>query len=228
MKHTRKIKIPLFFVLLGSMLCSALAPGDEKPYDFAIARLHYDGGGDWYSDPSSLPNLISYLRTKTGLDVRPEEVRLKPQDPRLFLYPYLYMTGHGNVRFTQEDIARLREYLTNGGFLHADDNYGMDESFRREMERIFPQKDWVELPFDHPIYHQQYAFPDGLPKIHEHDGEPPQGLGLFHNGRLVVFYTYETDLGDGWEDSHVHEDTPEKHETALKMGTNIVLYALTH
>lgn len=228
MKHLRQIQFPLFFLLLGSLLCSVLALGDEKPYDFALARLHYDGGGDWYSDPSSLPNLIAYLRTTTGLDVRPEEVRLKPQDPRLFLYPYLYMTGHGNVRFTREDIARLREYLTNGGFLHADDNYGMDESFRREMKRIFPQTDWVELPFDHPIYHQQYAFPDGLPKIHEHDGKPPRGLGLFHNGRLVVFYTCETDLGDGWEDPDVHEDTSEKHETALKMGTNIVLYALTH
>lgn len=203
-------------------------PGADQPYDFAVARLHYPGGGDWYSDPSSLPNVIAFLNSEAGLNVNPDEVRVKPQDPKLFLYPYLYMTGHGNVRFTPEDIQTLRTYLTTGGFLHADDNYGMNESFRREMRRIFPEKEWVELPFDHPIYHMKYDFPNGLPKIHEHDGKPAQGLGLFHEGRLVVFYTYETDLGDGWEDTDVHNDPPEKHQAALKMGTNIVLYALTH
>jgi len=212
-------------ILLGAL---TLVTAQEQPYDFAIARLHYDGGGDWYSDPSSLPNLIHYLQENTSMKIRPEEVRLKPQDPQLFLYPYLYMTGHGNVRFSDSDVRRLHRYLTTGGFLHADDNYGMDESFRREMKKIFPKKDFVELPFDHPIYHIKYNFPNGPPKVHKHDGKPPKGLGVFHEGRLVVFYTIETDLGDGWEDTDVHDDPPEKHEAALQMGTNIVLYALTH
>lgn len=200
----------------------------DKPYDFAVTRLHYPGGGDWYSDPSSLPNLITFLREEAALNVNPEEIRLQPEEAELFLHPYLYMTGHGNVRFSNEGIRTLRRYLTSGGFLHADDNYGMDESFRREMKRVFPEKEWVELPFDHPIYHIKYDFTNGPPKIHKHDGKPAQGLGLFHNERLVVFYTYETDLGDGWEDPDVHNDPAELHQSALKMGTNIVLYALTH
>lgn len=200
----------------------------DQPYDLTIARLQYDGGGDWYSDPSSLPNLISFLRQNIGLNVRPDEVRVKPSEQQLFLYPYLYITGHGNIRFSESDVRSLRRYLTEGGFLHADDNYGMDESFRREMKKVFPEKEWVELPFDHPIFHMQYSFPGGLPKIHEHDNNPPQGFGLFHEGRLIAFYTYETDLGDGWEDPDVHNDPPEKHQAALQMGTNIVLYALTH
>lgn len=227
------MKRHIFFVITGCifLLSVAITPvllGEEQPYDFSIARLHYDGGGDWYSDPSSLPNLISFLSENTDLKVRPEEVRVKPADPQLFLYPYLYMTGHGNVRFSEADVRNLRTYLTEGGFLHADDNYGMDESFRREIKRIFPNKELVELPFDHPIYHQKYDFPNGLPKIHEHDGKPAQGFGMFHEERLVIYYTYETDLGDGWEDLDVHDDTPEKHRSALEMGTNIILYALTH
>ena len=222
-----------FGTLLGCLIIVTISllprlKADNKPYDFAIARLHYDGGGDWYSDPSSLPNLIGFLSKNTDLSVRPEEVRVKPGDPQLFLYPYLYMTGHGNIRFSDADLRNLRTYLTNGGFLHADDNYGMDESFRREIKRIFPEKDLVELPFDHPIYHMKYDFTNGPPKIHKHDGKPAQGLGVFNDGRLVIFYTYQTDLGDGWEDTDVHNDPPGKHEAALEMGTNIVLYALTH
>ncbi len=202
--------------------------GDQKPYDFTIARLHYDGGGDWYSDPSSLPNLINFISKHTDITVRPKEVRVKPTDPKLFLYPYIYMTGHGNIRFSDADLRSLRTYLTSGGFLHADDNYGMDKSFRREIKRIFPNKKLVELPFDHPIYHMKYDFNNGPPKIHKHDGLPAQGLGIFNNGRLVIYYTYQTDLGDGWEDLNVHHDGPKKHREALEMGTNIVLYALTH
>jgi len=227
-KRSFAIYITLLALLMISVPFAPPAHGDDKPYDFAIARLHYDGGGDWYGDPSSLPNLIAFLRKNAGVDVRPEEVRVKPGDPGLFLYPYLYLTGHGNIRFSDDDITHLRDYLTHGGFLEADDNYGMDKSFRREMKRVFPNKDWVELPFDHPIYHMKYEFPGGPPKIHKHDGLPAQGLGLFHKGRLIVYYTYQTDLGDGWEDPDVHNDPEWKHEAALKMGTNVILYALTH
>lgn len=215
-------------LFLATLLTTPAVHSDQRPYDFAIARLHYDGGGDWYGDPSSLPNLIKFLSKHTDLSVRPEEVRVKPTDPQLFLYPYLYLTGHGNIHFSDADLRSLRTYLTNGGFLHADDNYGMDKSFRREIKRIFPNKDLAELPFDNPIYHMKYDFNSGPPKIHKHDGLPAQGFGVFNNGRLVIYYTYQTDLGDGWEDPDVHHDPPAKHEAALEMGTNIVLYALTH
>lgn len=195
---------------------------------FTIARVKYGGGGDWYSDPSSLPNLLEFIGENTDLKTAKKEVAVSIMDEALFSYPYLYMTGHGNIKFTDKEVKRLRTYLTTGGFLHADDNYGMDKSFRREMKRVFPDKDLVELPFDHGIYNIHFNFPNGLPKIHEHDGKPPQGLGIFHKGRLVIFYTYETDLGDGWEDPEVHKDPEEKRLAALKMGTNIVLWALMH
>jgi|UniRef100_A0A7V3RH50 hypothetical protein len=197
-------------------------------YDFTIARLKYGGGGDWYCDPSSLPNLLKAINERTHIRAAPKEVVVELADPDLFKYPYLYMTGHGEVRFTDEEIKILRRYLANGGFLHADDCYGMDSSFRREMRKVFPESPLVELPFDHPIYHSFYNFPEGLPKIHEHDGKPAQGFGIFYNNRLVVFYSYETDLGCGWEDPDVHNDPPEKREQALRMGINIVVYALTH
>jgi hypothetical protein len=195
--------------------------------EFTIARIHYGGGGDWYSDPSSLPNLLAYLREHTPLRTAAEEVRLKLTDKELYAYPYLYLTGHGNIRFTDEEVARLREFLLRGAFLHADDNYGMDTYFRREMKRVFPNKEFVEIPPDHPLFHSYYDFPDGLPKVHEHDGKPPQALGLFEGDRLLVLYTYECDLGDGWEDAEVHHDPWEIREAALKMGVNIVYFALS-
>lgn len=197
-------------------------------YDFTIARLKYAGGGDWYSDPSSLPNLLEAINERTTIRTAPREENVEITDPKLFQYPYLYMTGHGKVRFLDEDIKILREYFAAGGFLHADDNYGMDSTFRIEVEKIFPDSPLIELPFDHDIYHSFYDFPNGLPKIHEHDGKPPQGFGIFYNERLVIFYTYECDLGDGWEDPDVHNDPPEIREQALKMGINIVVYSLTH
>ncbi len=195
-------------------------------YDFTIARLKYGGGGDWYCDPSSLPNLLKAINERTNIRAVPKEVVIELTNPDLYKYPYLYMTGHGIVRFTDEEVKILRNYLINGGFLHADDCYGMDSSFRKEMAKIFPDSPLIELPFDHPIYHSFYNFPEGLPKIHEHDNKPPQGFGIFYNNRLVVFYSYETDLGDGWEDPDVHNDPPEKCEQALRMGINIVVYAL--
>ncbi|MGB3479030.1 MAG: DUF4159 domain-containing protein [bacterium] len=197
-------------------------------YDFTIARLKYSGGGDWYSDPSSLPNLLEAINERTTIRAAPREENVEITDPELFQYPYLYMTGHGKVRFSDEDVKILRNYFAAGGFLHADDNYGMDSTFRKEIEKVFPNSPLIELPFDHDIYHSFYEFPNGLPKIHEHDGKPPQGFGMFYDNRLVVFYTYECDLGDGWEDPDVHNDPPEKREDAIKMGINIIVYSLTH
>lgn len=191
-----------------------------------IAQLQYGGGGDWYANPSALPNLIRVIRERTGVPVADQPVHVRPTDPFLWNYPYLYITGHGNIRFTDEDVRVLRQYLTEGGFLHVDDNYGLDESFRREIGRIFPEKELVEIPADHPVYHVFYDFPDGLPKIHEHDGEPARGFGIFHEGRLVVFYSYESDLGDGWEDADVHNDPAHLREAALRMGVNLFIYAM--
>ena len=195
--------------------------------DFSIARVHYDGGGDWYGDPSSIPNLLNFINENTSIAVNLEEVKIKLTDSDLYYYPFLYLTGHGNIRFSEDEVGILREYLKKSGFLHADDNYGMDKSFRREMKRVFPEKEWVELSYNHEIFHTFYEFPNGLPKIHEHDGKPAQALGLFEGERLIVFYTYETDLGDGWEDIEVHKDPQYLHESALKMGVNIIWFALT-
>lgn len=196
------------------------------PDSLTIARLQYDGGGDWYANPSSLPNLLAAIRDRTGLPVAAREATVSLLDPALRSHPYLYLTGHGNLRFSPDERAALRAYLLDGGFLHADDNYGLDESFRREIAAVFPDRGLMEIPPDHPVFHTLYAFPEGLPKIHEHDGAAPQALGIFHEGRLVVFYSYESDLGDGWEDPDVHDDAPEVREAALRMGTNLFLHVL--
>ncbi len=194
--------------------------------NFTIARIHYGGGGDWYSDPSSLPNLLKFLRDNTNIAVADDEVRFRPTDQEFYQYPYLYLTGHGNVRFTEEEIVKIRGTLLRGAFLHADDNYGMDISFREEMRRVFPNRDFIELPFDHPIFSVYYNFPRGLPKVHEHDGKPPQALGIFDEERLMVLYTYECDLGDGWEDAEVHNNPEETRLKALQMGVNIIYYSM--
>ncbi|HEX9611529.1 MAG TPA: DUF4159 domain-containing protein [Gemmatimonadales bacterium] len=192
-----------------------------------IGRLHYNGGGDWYANPSSLRNLLRAIRERTGLDVAERERVVTLGGPELWDVPYLYMTGHGNVRLSDDDVRTLRRYLEQGGFLHADDNYGMDASFRREIARVFPDHPLVEVPLTHPIYRLVYEFPDGLPKIHEHDGLPAQGFGVFLGGRLVVYYSYQSDLGDGWEDPDVHNDSPELREVALRMGVNLFTYAVS-
>ncbi|MEJ2541955.1 MAG: DUF4159 domain-containing protein [Gemmatimonadota bacterium] len=191
-----------------------------------IARLQYEGGGDWYANPSSLPNLLSAVRVRTGIPTARREAVVRPLDPNLREFPYLYLTGHGDIRFSPGERAALRSYLLEGGFLHADDNYGLDESLREEIAALFPDRELVEIPPDHPVFRTLYRFPEGLPKIHEHDGARPQALGIFHEGRLVLFYSYESDLGDGWEDPDVHEDAPEVREAALQMGVNLFLYAL--
>jgi hypothetical protein len=194
----------------------------------AVARLQYDGGGDWYANPSSLPNLIAAIRQRTTLDVEPREVRVTLMDERLWDYPFLHLTGHGAIRLTDAEVERLREYLLRGGFLHADDNYGLDASFRREIKRVFPDRDLVDVPLRHPVYHAVYDLPQGLPKIHEHDGKPARGLGLFIGDRLAVYYSHESDLGNGWEDVGTYrDDPPELHEQALRMGVNLFVYAVT-
>jgi len=221
----KKLALLVFIVLLFPLLY----PQVEKDYSkVTIALLKYGGGGDWYGDRNALPNLARFVNQNLPVRVSEEVKIVSPMDDDLFSYPYIFMAGHGNVRFTEEEVLRLRKYLTSGGFLHADDDYGMDKYFRREIKRIFPNNELVELPFDHPIYHIYYDFPHGLPKIHEHDGKPPQGFGIFYKGRLVVFYSYETDLGDGWEDPEVHHDPEEKRLQALKMGANILLYSLLY
>ena len=195
---------------------------------FTIAQLKYRGGGDWYANPTALPNLLASVSRRTDLDVAERPATVAPDDDELFLYPMIHMTGHGRVAFTGDEVAALREYFERGGFLWADDNYGMDRHFRAQLDRILPESPLVELPFDHEIYRSFYEFPEGLPKIHEHDGGPPHGYGAFLDGRLVVFYSFNTDIGDGLEDAEVHNDPPEKHEAAIRMGINIVVYALSH
>jgi len=212
-------------------LATLVASGDLRVEpalsdSITIARLQYEGGGDWYANPSSLPNLLAAIQQRTGIPVARRAVNVRPLDPALYDHPYLYMTGHGDVRFSAAERAELREYLTSGGFLHADDNYGLDESFREEIAQIFPDAELTEIPPDHPVFHTFYDFPEGLPKIHEHDGNPPQAFGVFHEGRLVVFYSYESDLGDGWEDEDVHGDSEDLREAALRMGVNLFLFVL--
>jgi hypothetical protein len=192
-----------------------------------IARLQYEGGGDWYANPSSIPNLLAAIAERTTLPVVRTEARVTLLDDRLWDYPFLHMTGHGNVRLSEAEVVRMREYLTRGGFLHADDNYGLDESFRREMARVFPDRPLVEVPLSHPVYHAVYDMPKGLPKVHEHDGKPPRGFGIFVGDRLVVFYSHESDLGNGWEDPGTYSDPPAAREAALRMGVNLFVYAVT-
>ncbi|MDR1756426.1 MAG: DUF4159 domain-containing protein [Culturomica sp.] len=189
-----------------------------------IGLLKYKGGGDWYANPTALSNLIRFCNENLKTDLAPEPATVEPGSREIFNYPYLHMTGHGNVVFTPVEVKNLRDYLLAGGFLHADDNYGLDQPFRRELKKVFPEDELTELPWDHPIFSQKYTFSKGLPKIHEHDNKRPQAFGIVKEGRLVVLFTYETDLGDGWEDPEVHNDPGSKHLEALQMGANILSY----
>lgn len=211
--------IPLVLLLLG--LQSATSPSVE------IALLKYRGGGDWYANPTSLPNLIEFCNKNLNTNINPDNATVDAGDPQIFNYPFVHMTGHGNVVFDDQEARNLRNYMLAGGFLHIDDNYGLDVYIRPQMKKVFPELDFVELPFSHPIYHQKYPFPNGLPKIHEHDNKPAQGFGLIWEGRLICFYSYETDLGDGWEDPEVHNDSPETRLKALKMGANLIEYVFS-
>ncbi|MDD4150593.1 MAG: DUF4159 domain-containing protein [Bacteroidales bacterium] len=195
-----------------------------QEYSYRIALLKYSGGGDWYANPTSLPNLIAFCNENLGTSINPEPVTVEAGSADIFNYPFIHMTGHGNVVFSDYDAENLRNYLLSGGFLHIDDNYGMDPYIREELKRVFPDIELIELPYSHEIYHQKYEFKNGLPKIHEHDNLPPQGFAIIYQGRLLVFYTYETDLGNGWEDETVHNDSYEIRQKALQMGANIVNY----
>jgi hypothetical protein len=196
---------------------------------FKIVRLKYSGGGDWYNDPSAEVNMMEYLKKNTTVDVdEPKFYSVDISSDDIYNFPFILITGHGNISFSDSEVKRLRNYLERGGFLYADDDYGMDKALRREMEKVFPDQKMQELPFDHKIYNSQYSFPSGLPKIHEHDGKPPQGFGYFLGGRLCVYYTYETNISDGWAEPREHDDPPEKREESFKMGTNIIVYVLNN
>lgn len=199
----------------------------QPPSDLKLALLKYGGGGDWYANPTSLSNLSQYCNQNLGTRLDPDYATVDVGSAELFNYPFVHMTGHGNVVFSRQEADNLRNYLLAGGFLHIDDNFGMDPYVRSAMKQVFPDQQLIELPFNHPVYSQFAVFKNGLPKIHKHDDKPPQGFGLFHEGRLVVFYSYECDLGDGWEDQDVHNDPPEIRKKALDMGANLVKYAFT-
>lgn len=222
LKQTPFSKVVLFcFIALAPvMVTKAVA-------QLKIAKLKYNGGGDWYANKTALPNLIQFCNKELGTSLREEEDVVEVGSPALFQYPYVYMTGHGNVVFSPEEAANLRNYLIGGGFLHVDDNYGLDKFFRLELKKIFPDKELVEIPFTHPVYHQKFDFPKGLPKVHEHDGKPAQGFGIFYEGRLVLFYSYECDLGNGWEDQRIYNDPEAKRLEALKMGANLISFCFT-
>lgn len=215
----------IFFLLSVYLFVTSFTPAD-KP--LKIALLKYNGGGDWYANPTSLPNLAKYCNQNLAMNIETDIPTVEVGSAELFNYPFVHMTGHGNVVFNEQELDNLRAYLIGGGFLHADDNYGMDKFIRPQLEKLFAGSKLVELPFSHAIFHQKFDFSNGLPKIHEHDGAAPQAFGLFYQGRLVALYTYECDLGDGWEDQSVHKDPNEVREKALKMGANIIRYVFAN
>lgn len=222
MKRYIYFLIFLLICTIGSNAASA-----QQSSGIKIAKLKYNGGGDWYANKTALSNLIEFCNQNLNTQLAVEEEMVEVGSPELFLYPYVYMTGHGNVVFSDEEAENLRKYLISGGFLHIDDNYGLDEFVRIEMKKVFPELEFVELPENHPIYRQKYSFDKGLPKIHEHDGKASQGFGLMYEGRLVCFYSFESDLGNGWEDQRIHNDPEEVRQQALRMGANIIAFAFT-
>jgi len=223
----RRLKFSLGFLLvvllfvLAFQKTEAQKPGSNKGA-YQIALLKYAGGGDWYANlETSLPNLIQFCNEQLNMNISSEQAIVEAGSQEIFNYPFVHVTGHGNIVFSSQEADNIRKYLEAGGFLHIDDNYGMDAFVRPQMKKVFPELDFVEVPFNHPVYHQKFDFPNGLPKIHEHDNKPPQGFGLFLNGRLVCFYSVECDLGDGWEDYEVHKDSQDARQKALRMGANL-------
>ncbi len=213
----------IYSLIISLFTFFSTAPVEEPTLKFAL--LKYAGGGDWYANPTALTNLARYCNANLGTDLNSDYATVEVGSADIFNYPWIHMTGHGNVVFSPAEAENLRNYLIGGGFLHVDDNYGMDPYIRVALKQVFPESSLVELPFEHPIYHQKYKFSSGLPKVHEHDGGAPQGYGIVHEGRVVIFYSFECDLSDGWEDPEVHRDPPEIREKALQMGSNIVSYA---
>ena len=221
-------RIFLILVVAQLLFCGSSLFSQSTKSQLKIARVKYSGGGDWYNDPSAEVNLLKYVNQYTNISVEPIYEYVDLATDNLFLYPIIFITGHGNMHFSDAEISRLRAYLQNGGFLYIDDDYGLNEYVHKEMKRVFPEQEMAELPFSHGIYNSYFKFPNGLPKIHEHDNGQPKGLGLFHNKRLCVYYTYETNLSDGWADADVHNDPQNKREEALKMGVNIIVWALSN
>ncbi len=219
LKRMRFFKIKIF--LLTQLIFTSFY---SQNYSYKIGLLKYNGGGDWYANPTALSNLIEFCNSEIGTNINPVYDEVEVGDNIIFNYPYIHLTGHGNIVFDANEVSNLKNYLLAGGFLHISDNYGLDPFIRKEMKKIFPELDFIELPFDHPIYHQNFDFNEGLPKIHQHDEKPSLGLGLIYKGRLVCFYDYECDLGDGWEDADVHNDSEEARIKALEMGANILSF----
>jgi hypothetical protein len=214
--------------IISLILIAALLQAQESTVKTGFARLQYDGGGDWYNDPEVLPNLAKYINTTLASGMPIDQSVVRAGDSKLYDFPFVYLTGHGNIRFTEGEVQNLRQWMLRGGFLYADDDYGMDESFRREIKRVFPEKELVELDASHPLYTSYYDFSGGIPKIHLHDEKPPQAYGIFDdNGRMMLYYTYETNISDGWADPDTHNDPPELRDTALRFGLNIVHYIMT-
>lgn len=213
-----------FFILLFIILNTFISTSQTT---VKLAVLKYRGGGDWYANPTSLPNLVKFCNENIGTSIDKNTEIVEAESGEIFNYPFVHLTGHGNIILTEAAVKNLRNYLESGGFLHIDDNYGLDKFIRREMKKVLPESEFVELNYKHPIYHQRYKFPTGLPKVHEHDNKPPQGFGLFIEGRLVCFYSYESDLGDGWEDGQVHKDPWEVRKRALEMGANIISFVFS-
>ncbi len=215
-------------VLCALAVCKAVEAQPKRiESQFRIARLKYSGGGDWYNGPTEEVNLLAFVKQHAGIDTDPTYEFTEISDDKFFSYPFVFMTGHGGIIFSDYEVKRLRTYLEHGGFLYADDDYGMDKAFRREIKKVFPEEELVELPFSYGLYHCFYDFPNGVPKTHEHNGKPPQGFGIFYKGRLVVYYTYESNPSDGWDDPQVHGDPEEKRQEALRFGTNLVFWVLT-
>ena len=214
----------LLLLMIVAMLFAAQSVFAQNPV--SVARIKYDGGGDWYGNRTTFVNLFRFMRENNNVETTEREIVLSITDKDFFKYPIAYIAGHGNIKFSAPEASRLREYLIKGGFLWADDDYGMDPYFRREMKKVFPESDWVALPFSHPVFHMQFNFANGLPKIHKHDGGPPVAFGLFFEGRMVAFYSFNTDISDGCEDADVHNDPPDVRRSALQMGTNILLWAM--
>ena len=217
----------LYLIILLFIVSSTEISFSQSTGAFSIARLKYSGGADWYNDPSAEVNLLNFIKQNTNIKVDARYQFIDISSDEIFSYPFLFMTGHGNVVFSDDDVKRLRSYLENGGFLYIDDDYGLDNALRREMEKVFPTNDFIELPFSHPVYNIVYKFENGPPKTHKHDEKPPQGFGIFIGERLAIFYTYESNPSDGWADAEVHNNPPETREEALRFGTNIVVFALS-
>lgn len=213
-----------FFLLVYIFLHNTVLHAQS---DLQIALLKYRGGGDWYANPTSLPNLVKFCNSQINTNISSDIAEVESGDKAIFNYPFVHLTGHGNIVFDETEAENIRQYLISGGFLHIDDNYGLDNYIRPQMKKVFPELDFIELPMNHPVYHQHFDFPGGIPKIHEHDGKPAQGFGLIWEGRLICFYSYECDLGDGWEDPTVHHDSEDSRLKALQMGANLIQYVFT-